>query len=96
MDDDAIRAFLGSLPRMGMGVSAGYVGIARSVVKDAGGDLDAVDSWVERHGGEAVRASVESKSLGGGLWQRRSVDTSHYRIPPTLFPRPDNCAVARS
>jgi hypothetical protein len=42
MDDDVLLAFLGSLPRMGMGVSAGYVGIARSVVQEADGDLAAV------------------------------------------------------
>jgi len=82
MDDDELRAFLGSLPRMGIGVPSGYVGIARSVVEHAEGDLAAVDSWVERHRGKVVRSRIESKSLGG----RPVTDTSHYLIPPNELP----------
>jgi hypothetical protein len=78
MDDEAIRGFLGPLRRIGMGVPHGHVGIARSVVEEAGGDLATVESWVERHGGEVVRSSYESKALGGGPWRKRSHDTSHY------------------
>ena len=86
VDDDELRAFLGSLGRMGMGVPSGYVGIARLTVQEAGRDLAAVDAWVERHGGEVVRSRVESKGLGRGRWHRQHVDTSHYLIPADELP----------
>ena len=88
MADDAMRAFLRSLRTFNIGVPSGHVGIARSVVEEAGADLDAVDFWVEVHGGRVVRSHYESKALGGGRWQRRRQDTSHYLIPAAALRQP--------
>lgn len=81
MDDDAVRTFLGSLPRRGSGISM-HTRINRPAA-DGDVDLAAVDSWVERNGGEVRRSRHTSKALvGGGMWQKPpSVDTSHYLIP---------------
>lgn len=86
MNDDQLRAFLGSLPRLRGGVPSGYVAIASSSVQEAGGEPAAVNAWVHRHGGTIVRRRIVSKSLGVGRWRRQHTRTSHYLIPASELP----------
>ena len=86
MNDDELRAFLCSLPRLRRGVPSGYVAIASLSVQDAGGDPAAVSAWVQRHGGTIVRRRIVSKSLGVGPWRRQHTRTSHYLIPASELP----------
>lgn len=56
MADDPIRALLARLPKSNtVPTPPGAVGITRSRVVEAGGNLDAVESWVESHGGSVER-----------------------------------------
>ena len=86
MNDHELRAFLGSLPRLGIGVPSGYVGIASSSVQEAGGDPAAVDAWVQRDGGRIVRRRIVSKSLGVGRRRPQHTHASHYLIPASELP----------
>ncbi len=67
MTDDGIRTLLQEVPKKTFWAPAGHVAILEEAVIEAGGDPEAVEAWVEAHGGRldrtvpAARRSVFSQ-----------------------------------
>ena len=55
MTDDPIRTLLASIPPQPFWVPKGQTAILEEKVIEAGGDRDAVERWVEAHGGRLDR-----------------------------------------
>jgi len=55
MSDDPIRDLLAALPPQPFWAPKGQTVILKDAVVEAGGDPDAVEAWVEAHGGRLDR-----------------------------------------
>lgn len=80
-DEESIQSFLSRLPRDTEGVPAGSVAIFKHTVEEFGGDLAAVDEWVQRNGGRvrAVEAPAVSRTGAPPVWRY------YYEIPERLL-----------
>lgn len=61
MGDDPIRELLAGVTPQPFWAPSGYVAILEQRVLDAGGDLDAVETWVESKGGRPDRTVPAAK-----------------------------------
>lgn len=84
MADDPIRALLSRLPKATMlPKPAGAVAITRSRVVEAGGDPDAIATWVESHGGSVQRTRpIKSRGLRPGRYMAREVPAEVFYVVP--------------
>ena len=60
-DDDEIRGLLASIPPQPFWAPQGQVAILEEKVIEAGGDLQAVETWVEAHGGRLDRTVPKAR-----------------------------------
>lgn len=80
MTDDPIRELLAAIPPQPFWAPKGLTAILQSKVIDAGGDPDAVERWVEAHGGRLDRTvPVGHRSV---LSREAVPDVQHFFLVP--------------
>lgn len=85
MDLASLKNLLRGLPRANVSVPDGFMAILRRDVVAAGGDPQAVETWISQSGGRVVPAPDPILSSGPAQWREPGRDARAYIFPSHLL-----------